>query len=111
VLCGWGLIDPGFLDRSELIIVEIVANAVRHAGGCPWLELATDADRRWVTVAAIDSNSHHPTFKAADGDSGGRGLLIVAALSTAYGSHPRPGGKRVWARLRAHGPCTVQDWS
>lgn len=38
--------------------------------------------------------------RAADGDEGGRGLVLLDAVATRWGVHPGPGGgKTVWAEL------------
>jgi serine/threonine-protein kinase RsbW len=47
----------------------------------------------------FDSSTDHPVPRTAADDAGGRGLPIIEALSTRWGSRPAPGGKRVWARI------------
>jgi signal transduction histidine kinase len=92
-----GVPEGGYADRVELVAAEIVTNAVRHVGGRIWVDVS--ADDNGATVAASDTAADPPTVGGADGGNG-RGLLIVAALSDAWGSHDVPGGKRVWARVR-----------
>lgn len=97
LLRGWGVTDDDLLDRVELVISELVSNAVRHADGASALELILD--NKSVTAAVTDSNPEHPTVREAIDRSGGRGLPIVEGLSSRWGSEPAPGGKRVWARI------------
>src|SRR5580692_9085248 len=76
LLTCWGL--GHISDDAELIIAELVGNAVTH----PSEEAPT------------------PKLPTADGESG-RGLQIVGALSYVWGWSPIEGsGKAVWAVLR-----------
>jgi anti-sigma regulatory factor (Ser/Thr protein kinase) len=101
VLASWGMHDERWLHEATVVISELVANAVRHGGGCLSLDLqAHDGD---VTIGAADGSSVVPRRRDAD-DDGGRGLAIVEALVTRWGVHSHEGGKRVWAQLRRC-PC------
>jgi anti-sigma regulatory factor (Ser/Thr protein kinase) len=100
VLSGWGLVDVEWLDHVELVIAELVSNAVRHAGGGWLIELRVDPES--VLITALDRS---PSFAPPGGNEhGGRGLQIVAALSAAWGWRRCPGGKEVWARLAHPSP-------
>lgn len=80
----------------ELVVAEIVTNAVRHVRGTrPGRYVSR---RRGVTVAVSEASVDLPVVGDADGGNG-RGLVIVAALLAGWGSHDVPGGKRVWARI------------
>ena len=111
LLTCWGL---GYLsDDAELIIAELVGNAVRHGlrTGPQIVQLGRDAPalrlcllRRIgeVMLAVTDPSDEAPTPKApsSDGESG-RGLQIVGALSYIWGWSPIEGnGKAVWAVLK-----------
>jgi hypothetical protein len=113
--------DLGYLsDDAELIIAELVVNAVRHglraapqavasgATGSPGLAGASALRlcllRRVgeVMLAVTDPSNEAPTPRAPGwtGESG-RGLQIVGALSYVWGWSPIEGrGKAVWAVLR-----------
>jgi hypothetical protein len=113
--------DLGYLsDDAELIIAELVVNAVRHglraapqavasgAAGAPGLAGASALRlcllRRVgeVMLAVTDPSNEAPTPRAPGwtGESG-RGLQIVGALSYVWGWSPIEGrGKAVWAVLR-----------
>lgn len=94
---AWGC---GFLaDDAALVVSELVSNAVVHAQtGC----LLTLRYRSSVLrVEVEDRGAGMPDIRTAtEGDVHGRGLLLVGALSTAWGAEPAAQrGKRVWAEL------------
>ena len=110
LLTGWGL---GYLiDDAELIIAELVVNAVRHglrttpqvvstAAPCA-LRLCLLRRVGEVMLAVTDPSDEAPAPQTPGwtGESG-RGLQIVGALSYVWGWSPIEGhGKAVWAVLR-----------
>lgn len=99
VLSDWGVGvgDPDSFAKLQLVIIELVSNAVRHAGGCDRLELAFDG--ACVTVGVVDHGTHDPELKPHELPDAGRGLMIVDAISASWGWHRVPGGKCVWARF------------
>ena len=110
--------DLGYLsDDAELIIAELVVNAVRHglraapqavaagAAGAPGpsvLRLCLLRRVGEVMLAVTDPSDDVPKPKApSDSGESGRGLQIVGALSYVWGWSPIEGsGKAVWAVLR-----------
>ncbi|MCW2615466.1 MAG: ATP-binding region atpase domain protein [Frankiales bacterium] len=100
IVAAWverfGLQELG--DDLELVVSEMVTNAVRHAAAPVSLEV--EADGRQVLVAVNDGSPDAPTARGADADAeGGRGLLLVDLLSAEHGVRPDPPGKTVWAAL------------
>ncbi|MFH8617512.1 SpoIIE family protein phosphatase [Streptomyces sp. NPDC017979] len=96
-LRSWGAgVD---VDTAQLIVSELVTNAVLHTRGQVRLDLTLTGRR--LRIAVNDSSPRAPVRSTAlDLDAtGGRGLVIVQALATAYGSVPFAGGKQVWAEL------------
>ncbi|HEV3380151.1 MAG TPA: ATP-binding protein [Trebonia sp.] len=101
--------DLGHLSGdAELIIAELVVNAVRHglrtASAIAPVALRLCMLRRAgeVMLAVTDPSSEAPRPRAPgwSGESG-RGLQIVSALSYIWGWSPIEGqGKAVWAVLR-----------
>ena len=88
----------GLVDDLALVVTELVANAIRHAG--------TDMTVRLFPVAGgvrleVQDGSTRPLRPrpAAPSDENGRGLLLVDALSSRYGVEGEPHGKRVWVEL------------
>ena len=83
---------------AELLVSELVANAVRHAGG-QRIDITIAVDDGAVRVEVGDEADSDPVPGQAPGveDAGGRGLMIVDALASRWGYERRPGGgKRVW---------------
>lgn len=81
-----------------MLVSELVTNALVHATRHDQLirlSLEVDEDLLWITVE--DASDTLPQQRGdADGESG-RGLLLVDALSEAWGWGPREGiGKQVW---------------
>ena len=96
MLSGWGFHDEQWVYGARVVVTELVNNAVIHGGGCLSLELtAHDGD---VTIAAADGSAVVPRRREAD-RTGGRGLMLIEALSTDWGVHDHEGGKRVWVQL------------
>ncbi|MFD5424347.1 SpoIIE family protein phosphatase [Streptomyces sp. NPDC127084] len=91
-LRAWGIDELVF--STELIVSELVTNAVRHAAGPLHLRLIHDR----VLVCEIADAAHtspHLRHSAAD-DEGGRGLFIVAQLVQRWGTRYGPAGKTIW---------------
>jgi len=95
---AWRL--PHLADDAEVVVTELVANAVRHAGGDLCLSIALG--QRFLHVALRDGSPVPPVAIPPDPDTGqgGRGLALVEALAASWGSAPTPEGKVVWATLR-----------
>ena len=85
-------------DDVALVVTELVVNAVRHAGTDVTLHLhPIDGG---VRLEVWDGSTRPLRPRDARGsDEGGRGLLLVDALSTRYGVEAESRGKRVWAEL------------
>ncbi|MFE7482457.1 ATP-binding protein [Streptomyces sp. NPDC057552] len=104
-LGAWGVGDAR--DAAELVVSELMANAVLHvARGAVRVTVALLGDRR-VRVAVADRSRTCPAPCAAGRDQeSGRGLEIVEALSGGrWGVDLLPQGKRVWATL---GPAKAE---
>lgn len=90
----------GVLDEAELLLSEIVTNALVHTEGGASLGLRLDATSRTLTISVQDSSTRHPTERHADDEAlGGRGLGIVEVLAADWGVEVDGGGKTVWATL------------
>jgi anti-anti-sigma regulatory factor len=85
---------PKFADVAELVMSELVSNAVRHSGGS--LEVSVAMRQRHLHLSVRDGSSAPPR----PGRNDGRGLMVVESLTTAWGSTAVDGGKVVWATLR-----------
>ncbi|MFG2955281.1 SpoIIE family protein phosphatase [Streptomyces sp. NPDC048291] len=92
-LAEWGL--DGLEDSTELIVSELVTNAVRHSTGPIGLRLI---QHQVLTCEVFDTNACLPHQRHAHTtDENGRGLFLVDRLSRRWDSRPVSGGKVVWA--------------
>ncbi|MEU5799016.1 SpoIIE family protein phosphatase [Streptomyces sp. NPDC047804] len=93
-LADWHLEgDTG--DATELIVSELVTNAVRY--GSPPVELRLILDRG-LTCEIRDGSTTAPYMKYAGAvDEGGRGLFIISQLASLWGTRYAPEGKTVWS--------------
>jgi anti-sigma regulatory factor (Ser/Thr protein kinase) len=107
MLYGWGYRDDDWMRAMELVVSDLVTNAVVHAGGCLSLELHAERDR--VTVAAVDRSAVSPRRRQCD-DSNGPGLWIVEDLAAGWGVDYHGGGKRVWVELAPHPRAAAPRW-
>jgi anti-sigma regulatory factor (Ser/Thr protein kinase) len=94
-LARWDLAE--LTDAAELALTELVANVVRHVPGrrCTLLILRRPDGLR----VEVTDGYPRPARTACGGDElaeGGRGLLLVEAVTDRWGTVPLPGGKTVW---------------
>ncbi|MGW0817604.1 SpoIIE family protein phosphatase [Streptomyces viridiviolaceus] len=102
-LLGWDL-EP-LVDTTELLVSELVTNALRYGEGEIRLRLLLD---RTLVCEVWDSGLVQPRRRRArDTDEGGRGLQLVGLLSAAWGSRRTPRGKTVWFELPLPGGDTT----
>ncbi|MGK5530725.1 ATP-binding SpoIIE family protein phosphatase [Streptomyces sp. URMC 129] len=92
-VAAWGLEELSF--STELIVSELVTNAIRYARGPYQVRLIRDN----VLVCEVSdrSNTQPRLRRARVSDEGGRGLFLVAQLATRWGSRYGHAGKTVWA--------------
>lgn len=91
----WGLEE--LTDSVELLVSEVVTNAVRYAERPVTLRLLkTDVLRCEV---GDDSPQLPRQRRARDTDEGGRGLFLVNRLARRWGATRLSGGKVVWFEL------------
>ncbi|MFF7451917.1 MULTISPECIES: SpoIIE family protein phosphatase [unclassified Streptomyces] len=94
-LQSWDL--EALVDTTELLVSELVTNALRYGEGEIRLRLLLD---RTLVCEVWDSGLVQPRRRRArDTDEGGRGLQLVGLLSAAWGSRRTPRGKTVWFEL------------
>ncbi|KOG46823.1 SpoIIE family protein phosphatase [Streptomyces decoyicus] len=91
-LSEWGLDE--LLFTTELIVSELVTNAIRHGTGPITLRLI----RQDALICEVsDASSTSPRLRhARTTDEGGRGLFIVAQLTRRWGTRYTPIGKIIW---------------
>ncbi|WP_234542761.1 SpoIIE family protein phosphatase [Streptomyces shenzhenensis] len=86
-------------DAVLLVVSELVTNALIHTQGPVRLELTLRGGR--VRVCVSDSSPRAPARPViVDWEStGGRGLLLVEAVSESFGTVPMAGGKQVCSEI------------
>ncbi|MFC8103803.1 SpoIIE family protein phosphatase [Streptomyces sp. NPDC057363] len=93
-LVRWGLED--LVDSTELVVSELVGNALRY-GNAPG-ELRLLRHERRLSVEVSDSGPDLPQIQRADvSDESGRGLQLINMMCRSWGSCRTPEGKVVWA--------------
>jgi anti-sigma regulatory factor (Ser/Thr protein kinase) len=102
-LSSWGLGGSGpgrtsTADVAALLVSEVVTNAVRYSNGPIELLVRRSPSAIWFEIG--DEDSRLPRLRhARSDDEGGRGLALVQALASAWGTREVPTGKVVWFRL------------
>ena len=91
-----GSVDPA---DASLVASELAANALVHAAGMFTVTVRSGDGR--VVIEVTDENPVMPALTSPGPDAvSGRGLLMVEAVSAAWGVRKGPGsGKTVWAEL------------
>ncbi|MEU0188175.1 ATP-binding SpoIIE family protein phosphatase [Streptomyces sp. NPDC006207] len=97
-------------EEAELLMSEVVTNALVHGDSDVDVQLREYPDRLHVSVRDNDSHLAAPVTipREEDQAEGGRGLLIVAALATSWGNSPNGQGKTVWFDLPVSGPLPAR---
>ncbi|MFJ3235299.1 SpoIIE family protein phosphatase [Streptomyces sp. NPDC086787] len=99
-LTNWGLSDLAF--TTELIVSELVTNAIRYAPGTIQVRLIRDST---LICEVTDGSSAAPHLRhPRTTDEGGRGLLLVAQFTERWGTRHTDRGKTIWTEqpLPAH---------
>ncbi|WP_374194784.1 ATP-binding protein [Streptomyces sp. VRA16 Mangrove soil] len=121
-LTGWGACEDT-CDAAALVVSELVTNAIVHTASrrihCELHDLRDDGEGERVRIAVRDEGcipgDARPAGRIAPEEEHGRGLLLVAAVSTAWGAQETGPGLLVWAELprdagaRATDPGPVPD--
>jgi anti-sigma regulatory factor (Ser/Thr protein kinase) len=92
------------LDEALLLVTELVTNAVVHAGTD--IELRVEVRGERLRVEVVDRTPgllHVDSHAPSDHREGGRGLLLLDALATEWGTRHFGWGKSVWFSLEASG--------
>ncbi|GGX96893.1 SpoIIE family protein phosphatase [Streptomyces fructofermentans] len=96
-LRSWGIKEEP--DAVLLIVSELVTNALVHTDGKVRLDLTLIGNRLRVAVADVSPRTPIKPTSIGWEATGGRGILLVEALSASWGTVPVSGGKQVWAEI------------
>lgn len=94
---------PGHTERArgdaELVVSELVSNAVRHGGGLVALRVGVTQDGTGLWLEVEDTSRQRPQARRAlredAAQGGGFGWPIVLRLATSVHAEDVPGGKRI----------------
>jgi anti-sigma regulatory factor (Ser/Thr protein kinase) len=98
--CARRRLDDDVVEAGELIVSELVSNAVQHAGTV--LDVTVGHHRGQLRIAVADRSSELPRFGGGSGpglSERGRGLDLVARSSARCGVLLGADGKVVWASV------------
>lgn len=95
-------LEGELLTDAELLVSELVTNALRHGHGRMLMRLALDEARLLVEVVDEGSGFERDLRRRDFDDVGGRGLAIVEAAASRWGVHE--GTTHVWFELELPGP-------
>jgi anti-sigma regulatory factor (Ser/Thr protein kinase) len=88
----WGLTE--LLPTTELLVSELVTNAIRHATGEVTLRMVLEGS---LVCEVLDGSAALPRLRHAGRDEEcGRGLEVVSQLAQRWGARRTPQGKIVW---------------
>lgn len=92
-----------FSELGQLLISELVSNAVQHSGTAIEVEVRLDSHRLWLCVH--DDGDGMPAIVPPESRTiGGVGLDLVSRVAQSWGVTPDPrGGKDVWCVLSSVG--------
>jgi serine phosphatase RsbU (regulator of sigma subunit)/anti-sigma regulatory factor (Ser/Thr protein kinase) len=91
----WGLTE--LQPTAELLVSELVTNAVRYAQGKIGLRLVLEGG---LVCEVTDESAALPRLRHADdSDERGRGLQVVSQLAQRWGARRAASGKIVWCEL------------
>jgi anti-sigma regulatory factor (Ser/Thr protein kinase) len=97
-------LPEALIDDAELLVSELVTNAVQH--GCPAITLQVRTHPPRIGISVHDEGAAVPPEQpvpAPPSATQGRGLLLVDKISSEWGVTPSdpPPGKTVWFELSA----------
>ncbi|MDX2553593.1 SpoIIE family protein phosphatase [Streptomyces stelliscabiei] len=101
-LGAWGLDELAF--TTELVVSELVTNAIRHAAGPIRLRLVLE---RTLICEVFDGGATAPHLRhPRTSDEGGRGLFLISQFTQRWGTRFLPEGKVIWAEQSLADPST-----
>jgi two-component sensor histidine kinase len=97
LLLAWGCADR--VELAELIVSELVSNAVRYAADAGDLELELALGPDGIELSVADGSGDLPVLRPQSGKAGGLGLHLVDRTAARWGVEEHLLGKRVWVEL------------
>ncbi len=86
-------------EVAVLLVSEVVTNAILH--GMPPAEISVQVHDGHIQIEVSDAGAAQvaPVAEVQWDDGGGRGLMLVEALATSWGTSQRAARNQVWFQL------------
>ncbi len=98
LLQAWDV--PQDLDDAALLTTELVSNVIDHVRSEATLTVEVDSSGDWLRIGVVDGSAIRPVVRELDHDRPrGRGLRLLQAIASRWGSDEVGDGKRVWFEL------------
>jgi anti-sigma regulatory factor (Ser/Thr protein kinase) len=95
---GGPLRQHRLIQTAELLVSELITNAIRHGTGPPRIQLSWNG--QLLRIAVSDDSNRQPCMRATKNtEPGGFGMQLLERLSHRWGVTSRHPGKTVWAEL------------
>jgi anti-sigma regulatory factor (Ser/Thr protein kinase) len=108
-------LTPKLADEIELVVAELVSNAVRHA--TPPYEIELSEADGMIRGGVYDGSTRAPILNPHPDHHGGFGLGIVTACTARWGTVFNTTGKEVWFEVFAqhvsineHPSTRLREW-
>jgi CheY-like chemotaxis protein/anti-sigma regulatory factor (Ser/Thr protein kinase) len=95
--------DEVLVESVELLVTELVTNAVLHASSAPTVQVHIEDDVVRVEVYDEDPTPLRPG-RPSTSRPGGRGLLLLDRMAARWGDDPVGDGKVIWFELDRTAP-------
>src|SRR3712207_1247310 len=100
--------QPDCADDAALIASELVTNALLHGDGCASVDVLEITPG--IRIEVRDNNRNRPMVGHATNDSlTGRGIRLIATLSSRWGADIEGEGKVVWAEVAECDRAVITD--
>ena len=94
-----GQVTTSTIEVAQLLVSELVTNAVVHAASPVEVEVALDEADLVVRVRDADTGPLVSRGGSTELDEGGRGFILIDRLAHSWGTEHGGGRKTVWFRL------------
>lgn len=98
-VCDRWTVDREVCEAAEIVVTELVTNAVEHATSRSVVEVERRTGSFRMTVRDYDTSTLPEAVLPPPSSARGRGLGMVAAVSREWGVHHHSDGKTVWAEM------------
>jgi anti-sigma regulatory factor (Ser/Thr protein kinase)/ABC-type transporter Mla MlaB component len=98
-VCARWSVDEEAREAAEIVVTELVTNAVEHAASASVVEVERRDHLFRLTVRDFDTGVLPAAHLPDPSSPRGRGLAMVAAVASTWGVEAHRDGKTVWAEM------------